>query len=774
MNKRFTKKIIRYAVIFCVFFLFISAFSFFIFQNPLAQKSQIFNYFRTNILKTGIARHFLPTYHSLRKLPDILFTPYYLLSSQLPSYNLYISPENIAFLNSNLPEDPIGGYLYNENKIWVKAIFAAENYNGEVKVRYRGTNANHWNSFQKSLRVQFPSENLFDGMKSLDFIIAYDRGYFADPLNLYRAKKLGLTVPDMNFSRLNLNGVDMGVYLIVEHWSDELVQKMKGPEALGVFNFDDGRNIGESAKTKGFLVKRQNSQDYFINETSSVFDDNMVEIFYAIIERTDDKTFKRIISNIIDLKKFYAFNVISILAGSSHFSDSFGNMFLIFNPATGKFEISPWDLGMKLTDITRSDHLIELSSRILSIPEFRQERNELLFWYIQNELNLEDDLAFYDGLFKKTKRDFFTDNAKLFNNFQFLIQTRSIRNIIVENFNKISAVLAYGDDYYADFLETTPESSSVALGGTFKRFFETGYSIDEFMADNPAFFKRDAKTIVLPSGSYAFLNDVIVPVNLRVVIDAGTTIYLGKNVSFLSYSPIIADASKLKPIRILRASPAEAWGTFAVVNAESEKNVLNYVQFNGGSGAKINGITFTGMVAFHNSDADIKNSFFINAGDDDGLNIKYGRALIENSYFSHNFSDGIDIDFAGKETKIINNQFITNGYGGGGDGIDLSWSDILIEGNKILKCADKGISVGENSHPIIKNNEINGCDIGIAVKDLSKAEIENNIINDVRVGIAAYRKKDVFGGAEAYLKGNIIKAAKIDYEKDDLSKIDIQ
>ncbi|MEK7072081.1 MAG: right-handed parallel beta-helix repeat-containing protein, partial [Patescibacteria group bacterium] len=240
-----------------------------------------------------------------------------------------------------------------------------------------------------------------------------------------------------------------------------------------------------------------------------------------------------------------------------------------------------------------------------------------------------------------------------------------------------------------------------------------------------------------------------------------------------SFSPIIASTDISKPIRILRASPSEAWGTFAVVNTENDKNVFNYVQFNGGSGAKINGITFTGMVAFHNSDADIKNSSFINAGDDDGLNIKYGRVLVENSYFSQNFSDGLDIDFSDKETKIINNQFIANGYGGGGDGIDLSWSDILIEGNKILTCTDKGISIGESSNSFINNNEINGCDIGIAVKDLSKAKIENNIISDVRVGIAVYRKKDVFGGAEAYLKGNIIKSAKIDYEKDDLSKINI-
>jgi len=182
---------------------------------------------------------------------------------------------------------------------------------------------------------------------------------------------------------------------------------------------------------------------------------------------------------------------------------------------------------------------------------------------------------------------------------------------------------------------------------------------------------------------------------------------------------------------------------------------------------------FTGMVAFHNADVEITNAIFKNAGDDDALNIKYGKASVTNSFFGDNFSDAVDIDWSPPETVVAHNKFYNNGYGVGGDGIDLSWSDVSITNNEINGCTDKGISVGESSKPIIKNNLISNCDIGVAVKDSSEAEIVGNIIRDSRVGIAAYQKKSVFGGGVANIDGNILDGVRIEYEKDKLSILNI-
>ncbi|PIP73511.1 MAG: hypothetical protein COW88_01810 [Candidatus Lloydbacteria bacterium CG22_combo_CG10-13_8_21_14_all_47_15] len=777
MNIRhfFRQKKVRYPLLVaCVFFAVI--FSLVIFQNPLEQRSASFNAFRTSILGNPIARHFLHAYHSLRKLPDIFFAPYYLVHSlapsHLPVYDMFITTQNMVFLNANLPADPVGGYLESDNRVWATGGFAFGGYQDEVKVKYRGTNANHWNSFQKSIRVKFPSKNLFQGMKSLDFIIPYDRKYFAEPLNLYRAQKLGLTTLDMSFARLRINGVDMGVYLTVERFTDEWLNKRPVSDALSVFNLDDSILVGESADANDssvFSVVRKDGTYYFTRHTGQATADTAVRTFYELLDGADDGTFKRLIPNILDMDKFYAFNVVSILAGSSHFNETFGNVFLIFNPDTGKFEFSPWDLEMTAIDTMRGDHITDISSRILGIPEFREARNKLLGAYISDDSNLMDDLSFYDDWYDKTKADFFTDGAKLYNNFQFIRQVGVFRDIAVDNFHSAKAVLEYGDSYYTADKGDDPDKNRFFPEGEFKRFSESGSSIDEFIRVNPSFVKRDALTVALLPGSYYFGSDIIVPRGVRVQIDAGATLYMGEGVSVISYSPIVARGRSFAPIRVMRANTGREWGTFAVVNTE-EKSIVENVFFDGGSGESINGITFTGMVAFHNASVEISDTTFSNSGDDDALNIKYGEASIRDSRFEHTFSDAIDVDFVSRDTKIVGNVFSDIGFDGGGDAIDLSWSDILAENNQVYGCSDKGISVGEGARPIIRENTITGCEIGIAVKDNAVADISGNRILDTKIGIVAYRKKAEFAnGGAAVLSENIFENVTIPLAADALS-----
>lgn len=754
-------------------------FGLFVFHNPLSEEGVALQQVRSAFLQNSMVVHFLHTYHSFRKLPDILFAPFHFVPSKLPGYTIYITPDNVALLNSNLPDNPINGYLYDENRIWVDAIFIADDYKENVKVKYRGTNANHWNSFQKSWRIKFPSEHLFNGKKSFDLIIPYDREYFAEALNFYRTKKLGLTALDVSFSRMNLNGLDMGVYLEVERWNEKLLSRRSDPDTLDVFNADDSVNAsGPDAYATSILADSRNGKYYFAQNTGAPSDKNMVSVFYRILENADDATFKRLAPVIIDLHKFYAFSVVSVLSGTRHYDGGFGNIYLIFNPEKGKFEISPWDLGVKLIDSVAGDHRIELTDRILSVPEFRNERNKLLKSYIENPANLLDDLKFYDDLYAQTKYDFFTDNAKLYNNFQFLEQVRLFRQTFADNFSAAKVVLGYGAEYYKDDFPAAEKRAPLVLDGVFSRLLEAAYSVDEFVALNPSFVKRDASTVALSEGAYYFEKDVIVPAGLTLVVDPGVTIYLGAKASFISYSPVIARGNVQLPIRVLRASD-KAWGTFGVVNTEREKSIIDHVEFSGGSGTAINGIVFTGMVAFHNADVDISYTTFQNSseagvGGDDALNIKYGKASVTDSFFRHTFSDAIDTDAANKATIIRNNTFSDIGYDKdtGGDAIDISWSDILIENNTVRGCTDKGVSVGEGSRPLVERNHIDGCNIGVAVKDTSVAAVSNNDFSNTNIGVDTYRKKSEFiDGGTVRVFGNTFKNVGKEYARDSFSNI---
>lgn len=734
---------------------------------------------QTLLLRNKLVQNLIPTYHALRKLPDILFFPYEFLTSDLPTYNLVVEPLELLTLNEHLPDDYFGGQLTNEERIYVKAFFQSGDYSGEVKLRYRGLSAHHWNSFQRSFKVKFPSDHIFGEGDELNLVIPYDRGYFVEPLNFYRAKKLGLTVLPMQFVRVLWNGEDMGVYLASPNWSDKMLDRATSP--IVVYGADDARGASGSAKadiSSSITLEAPAGPIYLSNYTSRNIPGNL-EALMTLIYTADDDAFRKTVGTLVDLPKFYAWSIVNILAGSTHYDDTFGNLFIIFNPTTGKFEFSIWDPGLhaiQTLDGRYEDDRMRLSRRIFAIPEFRAERDRLLKLYIENGENLRDDLAFFDGLYERTKKEFFSDSAKLYNNFQFMKQVKTFREIIAENMRDAAMVLATDVKYYDKSEDRgTASLAKLIFTDSFVKLSEAGRTIDEFVATNPAFQKKGDRDLLLSAGAYSFSKDVIIPPNLKLTIASGVTMYLQSGVSFLSYSPVTLRGTAENPIRILRANPDKAWGLFGVVDAP-EESVWNYVEAAGGSGGVRSGMTFTGMVSFFHSDVTIDHSSFTGAEDDDSLNVKYGKVVIRNSVWKDNAHDGIDIDWPKAGSEIVGNQFLNNGIGGGegGDCMDLSRASLLITQNTIDGCTDKGISVGEQSSPTISGNTIANVSIGIAVKDLSEALIEDTTITKADIGIDSYQKHPIYGGGTARVKGMHMSDVKEEYRKDTFSTIEMK
>jgi len=709
--------------------------------------------YRNLIMQNSFAQHIRHTYYSLKKLPDLVFAPYLIFAkSNLPVYRLDISPEDVMMLNSYLPEDPIFGRLEEENKIFANAFFTAPNYSGEVEVKYRGLNVNHWSSLKKSLRIKFPDDHFFEGMSFINFVSPRDRSYIASLLNMYRAEKLGLTDLKMYFTRLNINGYDTGVYMVFEHWSPEWLAKKNLPEGK---IFRNSTDVAES-----------------VDDYKNIFDEagdiekEELKNFLELVNKADDQTLKKLLPYVLDLDKFYAWNVLNILAGSNHQTEA-QNAVIYFNSATGKLEIIPWDTNIgDQNGNAYQDNISLLVNRVMSIPEFRERRDALLQSYIKDPKNLEDDLAFYDELYEALRADFLKDSYKYKNNFQFLNEVKTIREMVSDNFYRTKGILDKDQGHYV----FVPTKEKPVFSGSFESFSELEHGVYEFLARNPQFHFINGETIGV-SGSQVFRRNVLVPAGFKVKVASGSELFLGPGVSILSYSPVEMLGTPSRPIAIRRLYGSEAWGTFAVVNARDEKSVVSHMVADGGSGAKINGIIFTGMIAFHDSDAEVSNSVFRNARNDDGLNIKLAAGFVKNSSFSENLVDDLDVDFAGENFEITDNTFIASGDNIGGDGIDISYSDVYIARNTIDGHGDKCVSVGEKSSPLIENNILARCAIGIAVKDSSQATIIDNTFSENGVAISLYQKKSEFGGGYAQVSGAIFMRNGKKVEIDSLSEI---
>ncbi|MDO8574107.1 MAG: CotH kinase family protein, partial [bacterium] len=664
-----------------------------------------------------------------------------------------ISPEDLMLLNSYLPEDPIFGRLEEDNKVFVNGFFAAPDYKGEVEVKYRGLNVNHWSSLKKSLRIKFPDDHFFEGMSFINFVSPRDRSYIASLLNMYRAEKLGLTNLKMYFVRLNVNGYDTGVYLAFEHWSPEWLAKKNLPEGK---IFRNSTDVAES-----------------IDDYKNIFDEagdiekEELKNFLELVNKADDQTLKKLLPYVLDLDKFYAWNVLNILAGSNHQTEA-QNAVIYFNSATGKLEIIPWDTNIgDPTGNSYQDNVSFLVNRVMSIREFREKRNALLQSYIENPKNLEDDLAFYDELYEVLRTDFLKDSYKFKNNFQFLNEVKVIREMISDNFSQAKDILEKDQDYYV----FAPVDGGPVFSNSFEGLRELGVGVYDFLVKHPQFYFINEKTIGL-SGNQVFTRNVYIPSGLKVKINPGSELFLDAGVSILSYSSVEISGTPANPVMIKRLYPAKAWGAFAVVNALDNKSIVSHVVADGGSGAKINGIVFTGMMAFHNSDVEVSNSVFKNALDDDGLNIKLASGFVASSSFINNAFDDLDVDFSEGNFKIVDNTFTASEENVGGDGIDISYSDIHIARNTIEGHGDKCISVGEKSTPLIENNILARCMIGIAVKDLSQATIINNTFSENEIAISLYQKKSEFGGGYAQVSGAVFQDNGKNVEFDDLSKIE--
>jgi len=123
-----------------------------------------------------------------------------------------------------------------------------------------------------------------------------------------------------------------------------------------------------------------------------------------------------------------------------------------------------------------------------------------------------------------------------------------------------------------------------------------------------------------------------------------------------------------------------------------------------------------------------------------GMNIISSIASVTNSSF-YNIPDAIE--YIKVHDGLIKNNFVLNSPD---DAIDLNGcTNVLIQGNTIANCDDKGISIGASEEGKSLNIEINdnyifGCAIGLSVKDGCKVASSGNVYGFNDVALQAYRK----------------------------------
>jgi parallel beta-helix repeat protein len=715
------------------------------------------------VTETFIGKWLTPSRNSLKKIFNMAHLPYWFYKSKLPALYIEISTSNQQELMDNIPFDgETLSYkaMLDEDKKYVKASFIspADNYNDEVKIRYRGLSPVHWNAAKKSYRINFPNENSFNGMDQLDLIIPDDRDYFLEMLNSYRAKKLGLLPIEFKLVRLFINGMDHGVYLASEPWSKVILARNGMIDTSNILSVKDlpSQEYFESV----FKKDKVSSWKSYTNEDATSFEE--LKALLTLLEDANDQEFHQKIGELVDLDKFYRWQLVYALAGSDHVMD-YMNFVFVFNQITGKFEFLPFDVAGG--PVYSYDKAPTLAKRILSDEKTLKKYQKVVDDYISDKNNLDDDLQYYDGLYNQYFFEFYKDQIKIDPDFVFDKKIEKYRTWLVDNFYGIKEQTA---NLNADSFKQGGEykRGPIVLEGSFKYFNDIFLNIDEFLLNNPQFIKKNQNTLIITSGTHIFNKNVIIPKDLRLVIEPGATLLMAPKVSIISYSPVTAWGNTNLPIMITALNTTQPWGCFGIINTGDKKNYFNFIRVSGGSGwngsttEPMNGVPFIAQFSLQNANTEVYNSIFERSNTDDAFHAIWGSVIIKYSTFRNTYSDGLDLD-AVKNSQIIGNKFYNNDNKNGidGDGLDIS-STIGLEilDNQISNFGDKCISVGEKASVIIRNNILAGCNYGIAIKDASEAEIDKNIIIGNKTGgLTLYRKKTEFiKGGNANVTNSIL------------------
>lgn len=167
------------------------------------------------------------------------------------------------------------------------------------------------------------------------------------------------------------------------------------------------------------------------------------------------------------------------------------------------------------------------------------------------------------------------------------------------------------------------------------------------------------------------------------------------------------------------------------------------------------------------SDITLTNSELRSVVTGDGINIKQGKGRVENCSFTAlgTLSPDMDaIDFDGVTDGIMRNNRIHDFRGDNCDGLDIGeqCQNLLIEDNFIYHCFDKGISVGQQSSALIRNNTIAYTAIGIALKDQSPVTVDHCTLFGNQSGISAYEKNPGSLGGNGVITNCIVSNAALD------------
>jgi hypothetical protein len=205
---------------------------------------------------------------------------------------------------------------------------------------------------------------------------------------------------------------------------------------------------------------------------------------------------------------------------------------------------------------------------------------------------------------------------------------------------------------------------------------------------------------------------------------------------------LIFRGSPDSPVVLSSVDDQSLWSGVASLHS-AESHDWKHVIVRNTSGIARGGWILTGGVTLHNATVRIEDCLFESNQSEDALNLVRSEFELINTRITNTPSDAFDGDFV---SGRISGGFYEDI---GGDGIDVSGSNITIENTRLRRVHDKALSIGEGSQARISGVHVEDAGTAVASKDASRTEVSDSEFERIRyIAIMAYVKKPEYGPSE--------------------------
>ena len=256
------------------------------------------------------------------------------------------------------------------------------------------------------------------------------------------------------------------------------------------------------------------------------------------------------------------------------------------------------------------------------------------------------------------------------------------------------------------------------------------------------FLRWDAsgRRLTAKPGIHEVTGSLVLPRGLGLDLMPGTTLRFAADQILLASGPLRFLGSREEPI-VLEGIAGASWSGLVSLESSSPHH-WSHVEVRDAAGVDREGWILTGGVTLRAAQVRLEHVSLVGNLSEDALNLIRSSIDLDQIGIRNTPSDALDCDFC--QGKITGSSFSEIG----GDGIDVSGSELRIEGVRLHRVRDKAISVGEASRVSVHDASIDEVGTALASKDGSEVRFRSSEVSDVgHVAIMAFTKKPAYGPA---------------------------